>query len=125
MLADVRQAGVGKRYLVQHSAGSGKSNSIAWLAHQLIAVTRDDKALFDSIIVVTDRRILDEQIQENIKHFAQVGAVIGAVTARALPKRSSYRSFGVGKKIIISTVQTFPYLLKRSAIRIAGDDLPS
>ncbi len=113
VLADVRQAGVGKRYLVQHSAGSGKSNSIAWLAHQLIAVTRDDKALFDSIIVVTDRRILDEQIQENIKHFAQVGAVIGAVTGSGTSKTQQLSKFlESGKKIIISTVQTFPYLLK-------------
>ena len=62
-LADVRDHGAGRRYLVQHSAGSGKSNSIAWLAHQLIGVKRDGKAIFDSVIVVTDRSLLDAQIQ--------------------------------------------------------------
>jgi type I restriction enzyme R subunit len=112
LLADVRAAGAGKRYLVQHSAGSGKSNSIAWLAHQLIAVKKDDKDLFDSIVVVTDRRVLDEQIQENIKQFAQVSAVVGAVTGAGGSKTQQLSKFlASGKKIIISTVQTFPHLL--------------
>jgi hypothetical protein len=60
LLADVAWRGAGKRYLIQHSAGSGKSNSIAWLAHQLIRVRKDGKEVFDSIIVITDRRILDD-----------------------------------------------------------------
>ena len=64
-LADVCAHGAGKRYLIQHSAGSGKSNSIAWLAHQLIGVKRNGKEIFDSVIVVTDRRILDDQIQRD------------------------------------------------------------
>ena len=76
-LADVRAHGAGKRYLIQHSAGSGKSNSIAWLAHQLIGLKRDDKEVFDSVIVVTDRRLLDDQIQKTIKQFMQVGATVG------------------------------------------------
>ena len=113
LLADVREEGAGRRYLVQHSAGSGKSNSIAWLAHQLIGVKQDDKDAFDSIIVVTDRRILDEQIQANIKQFAQVTAVIGAVTGSGESKTAQLSKFlASGKKIIISTVQTFPFLLK-------------
>jgi type I restriction enzyme R subunit len=113
LLDDARTAGAGKRYLIQHSAGSGKSNSIAWLAHQLIAVKRDGKDAFDSIIVVTDRRILDEQIQENIKQFAQVSAVVGAVTGSGGSKSAQLASFlESGKKIIITTVQTFPFLLK-------------
>src|SRR6476646_1121598 len=62
LLADAEANGAGRRYLIQHSAGSGKSNSIAWLAHQLIGLTRNDATVFDSIIVVTDRRILDQQI---------------------------------------------------------------
>ena len=62
LLADVAWNGVGKRYLIQHSAGSGKSNSIAWLAHQPIGLRKDGNEIFDSIIVVTDRRILDQQI---------------------------------------------------------------
>jgi type I restriction enzyme R subunit len=60
-LADVRAQGAARRYLIQHSAGSGKSNSIAWLAHQLIGLKRDEKEVFDSVIVVTDRRLLDDQ----------------------------------------------------------------
>jgi len=77
LLEDAAAAGVGRRYLIQHSAGSGKSNSIAWLAHQLIGLTRDDREVFDSIIVVTDRRILDQQIRDTIRQFAQVGATVG------------------------------------------------
>ncbi|RKH91907.1 type I restriction endonuclease subunit R [Corallococcus sp. AB045] len=113
LLDDARKVGAGRRYLVQHSAGSGKSNSIAWLAHQLIAVKQSDgKDTFDSIIVVTDRRILDEQIQANIKQFAQVSAVVGAVTGSGASKTQQLSKFlESGKKIIISTVQTFPFLL--------------
>jgi type I restriction enzyme R subunit len=114
VLADTRKVGAGRRYLIQHSAGSGKSNSIAWLAHQLIAVKQPDGTdTFDSIIVVTDRRILDEQIQANIKQFAQVSAVVGAVTGSGSSKTQQLSKFlESGKKIIISTVQTFPFLLK-------------
>ena len=77
LLADAAKHGAGRRYLIQHSAGSGKSNSIAWLAHQLIGLEQDDALVFDSIIVVTDRRILDTQIRDTIKQFAQVGATVG------------------------------------------------
>ncbi len=112
LLAQTREDGVGKRYLIQHSAGSGKSNSIAWLAHQLIGLKRDDKTVFDSIIVVTDRKLLDKQIRDTIKQFAQVSATIGAVTGDSGSKTSQLSSFLTsGKKIIISTVQTFPHLL--------------
>ena len=77
LLADASTRGVGPKYLIQHSAGSGKSNSIAWLAHQLIGLEQDGGALFDSVIVVTDRKILDRQIRDTIKQFAQVGSVVG------------------------------------------------
>ena len=77
LLADASEHGAGRRYLIQHSAGSGKSNSIAWLAHQLIGLTRDDAPVFDSIIVVTDRVILDRQIRDTIRQYAQVGATVG------------------------------------------------
>ncbi len=70
LLADAGEQGVGRRYLIQHSAGSGKSNSIAWLLHQLIGLKQDDTEVFDSIFVITDRRILDQQIRETIKQFA-------------------------------------------------------
>ena len=107
LLADTHQYGVGKRYLIQHSAGSGKSNSIAWLAHQLIGLRKDDAGVFDSIIVVTDRRILDKQIRDTIKQFAQVGATVGHAD-RSGDLRKFIES---GKKIIISTVQKFPFIL--------------
>ena len=107
LLADAKQAGAGKRYLIQHSAGSGKSNSIAWLAHQLIGLSSGDATVFDSIIVVTDRRILDKQIRDTIRQFAQVGATVGHATGS-----TNLRKFiESGKKIIISTVQKFPYIL--------------
>ena len=77
ILADVKQSPIGRRYLIQHSAGSGKSNSITWLAHQLVGLERDGHPLFDSIIVVTDRRNLDDQITTNIRQFAQVGSIVG------------------------------------------------
>jgi len=60
LLADAREYGAGRRYLIQHSAGSGKSNSIAWLAHQLVGLERNGASVFDSIIVITDRRVLDQ-----------------------------------------------------------------
>jgi len=107
LLAAVRQDGPGKRYLIQHSAGSGKSNSIAWLAHQLIGLRRAEAPVFDSIIVVTDRRILDQQIRDTIKQFAQVGATVGHAE-----HSGDLRKFVEGgKKIIISTVQKFPFIL--------------
>ena len=110
-LADVRSHGAGKRYLIQHSAGSGKSNSIAWLSHQLIALKRDGKDVFDSVIVVTDRRILDDQIQKTIKQFMQVGATVGHAE-----KSGDLRKFiEEGKKIIVSTVQKFPFILDELA----------
>ncbi|HHH46809.1 MAG TPA: type I restriction endonuclease subunit R [Thiotrichales bacterium] len=107
LLADARDSGAGKRYLIQHSAGSGKSNSIAWLVHQLIGLRRDDATVFDSILVVTDRRILDQQIRDTIKQFAQVGATVGHAD-----RSGDLRKFLTeGKKIIISTVQKFPFIL--------------
>jgi type I restriction enzyme, R subunit len=113
LLVAAAQDTVGKRYLIQHSAGSGKSNSIAWLAHQLIGLRKDDKDIFDSIIVVTDRRILDKQIRDTIKQFAQVGATVGAVTEGSQQLRQFIES---GKKIIISTVQKFPFILDEIGI---------
>ena len=110
-LEDVRNHGAGKRYLIQHSAGSGKSNSIAWLSHQLIGLRRNDKDVFDSVIVVTDRRILDDQIQKTIKQFMQVGATVGHAE-----KSGDLRKFiEEGKKIIVSTVQKFPFILDELA----------
>ncbi len=113
LLAHAGSEGAGQRYLIQHSAGSGKSNSIAWLAHQFIGLRKDGKPVFDSIIVVTDRRILDKQIRDTIKQYAQVGATIGAVKeGEGKSKRKQLKEYlESGKKIIISTVQTFPFVL--------------
>ena len=116
LLADTCQHGAGKRYLIQHSAGSGKSNSIAWLAHQLIGLRKDDAGVFDSIIVVTDRRILDKQIRDTIKQFAQVGATVG----HAERSGDLRRFIESGKKIIISTVQKFPFVLDKIVNRQQG-----
>ena len=107
LLADAATHGAGRRYLIQHSAGSGKSNSIAWLAHQLIGLAKDDTPVFDSIIVVTDRRILDKQIRDTIRQYAQVGATVG----HAERSGDLRRFIETGKKIIISTVQKFPFIL--------------
>jgi len=107
LLKDVGANGLGKRYLIQHSAGSGKSSSIAWLAHQLIGLRKDGKPVFDSIIVITDRRLLDQQIQATIKQFAQVGATVG----HAEHSGDLRKFIESGKKIIISTVQKFPFIL--------------
>ncbi|MCB0768183.1 MAG: type I restriction endonuclease subunit R, partial [Flavobacteriales bacterium] len=117
LLAHAREHGAGNRYLVQHSAGSGKSNSIAWLAHQLTGLEHEGKVLFDSIIVVTDRRNLDRQIRETIKQFAQVGSVVGAVTEGSSQLRDFIQG---GKKIIISTIQKFPHILDEIGNQHAG-----
>lgn len=106
LLTDVKQNGVGKRYLIQHSAGSGKSNSIAWLAHQLIGLEQDGHPMIDSVIVVTDRRILDKQIRDTIKQFMQVkNTVVWAQHSGDLKK-----AIQDGKRIIITTVEKFPYI---------------
>ncbi len=107
LLADVRERGVGRRYLIQHSAGSGKSLSIAWLAHQLVGLTRNDAPAFDSIIVVTDRKILDRQIRDTIRQCTEIGATVG----HAERSGDLRRFLESGKKIIISTVQKFPFIL--------------
>ena len=109
LLADAETKGPGQRYLIQHSAGSGKSNSIAWLSHQLIAIENGGKPTFDSVVVVTDRKVLDKQIRDTIKQFAQVGSVVGAVTEGSAQLRQFIQD---GKKIIITTVQKFPFVLE-------------
>lgn len=107
LLLDVKSNGVGKRYLIQHSAGSGKSNSIAWLSHQLVDLEKDAKTIFDSVIVVTDRLNLDKQIKNTIKQFMQVKNIVGH--AETSGKLKNFISDG--KKIIITTVHKFPHIL--------------
>ena len=107
LLSDAFSRGVGPKYLIQHSAGSGKSNSIAWLAHQLIGLERDSAVVFDTVIVVTDRTVLDKQIKDTIKQFAQVGSVVGHAESSG-HLRTLLRE---GKRIVITTVQKFPFIL--------------
>ncbi|MGI4791509.1 MAG: type I restriction endonuclease subunit R [Janthinobacterium lividum] len=110
LLADAKKHGPGKRYLVQHSAGSGKSNSITWLAHQLVELTdaKNEQPVFDSVIVVTDRRVLDKQIRDNIKQFAHVAGVVEAITEGSKQLKKALEE---NKKIIITTVQKFPFIV--------------
>ena len=117
LIADVSEHGVGKRYLIQHSAGSGKSNSITWLAYQLIeAYPRNtqaangreaDRPIFDSVIVVTDRRLLDKQLRDNIKDFSEVKNIVSP----ALSAADLRQSLEQGKKIVITTIQKFPFIV--------------
>jgi len=107
LLDDVAANGIGQRYLIQHSAGSGKSNSIAWLAHQLIEVKHRGAAAVDSVLVVTDRRVLDTQIRDTIKGFTQVGSTV----AHAENSADLRTALEAGKRIIITTVQKFPYIV--------------
>lgn len=109
LLADIKQNGIGKKYLIQHSAGSGKSNSIAWLAHQLIGVEVGGKPLLDSVIVVTDRRILDKQIRDTIKQFMQVSSVL----AWAEHSSDLYEAIDEGKRLVVTTIEKFPYIAGR------------
>lgn len=107
LLADVKENGIGKRYLIQHSAGSGKSNSISWLAHQLIGLEQDGYPMIDSVLVVTDRRILDKQIRDNIKQFMQVANTV----AWAEHSGDLRKAIQDGKRIIITTIEKFPYVV--------------
>ena len=112
LLADVKSNGVGQKYLIQHSAGSGKSNSIAWLAHQLIGLEKDGRPMIDSVIVVTDRRILDKQIRDTIKQFMQVSnTVVWAEHSGDLTK-----AITDGKRIIVTTIEKFPFIVPQIGV---------
>lgn len=117
LIADSSKKGIGETYLIQHSAGSGKSNSITWASFQLIETYPEnetvkgsrgiDKPLFDSVIVVTDRRLLDKQIHKNIKAFSEVKNIVG----RARSSKELKEHMENGKRIIISTIQKFPFIV--------------
>jgi len=109
LVDDVKNNGVGNRYLIQHSAGSGKSNSITWLAYRLVEVNYNDQKAFDSVIVVTDRLNLDKQINDNIRKFIDEKSIVGHAGSSTDLKNMLID----GKKIIITTVQKFPYLLEK------------
>ena len=117
LINDASKKGVGQTYLIQHSAGSGKSNSITWAAYQLIETYPESDSipgskgvsnpLFDSVIVVTDRRLLDKQLRENIKEFSEVKNIV----APAYSSKELKESLESGKKIIITTIQKFPFIV--------------
>jgi type I restriction enzyme R subunit len=112
LLLAVRQEGVGGKYLIQHSAGSGKSNTISWLAHRLSDFYQnpdDAKALYNSVIVVTDRKVLDKQIQDNIRQFEQVPGTVAYIDGNKTSKDLK-DAIEQGKRIIITTLQKFPVI---------------
>lgn len=111
--AHAKEYGVGKNYLIQHSAGSGKSNSIAWLAYRLSSLhNKADERVFDSIVVITDRRVLDSQLQNTIYQFEHKAGVV-----KKIDKDSQQLAEAIyqGSNIIISTLQKFPFVLEKIA----------
>lgn len=109
ILTDLKKEGIGKRYLIQHSAGSGKSNSIAWLSYQLIELydSQGEKNLFDSVIVVTDRRILDRQLDRNIRQFSETKNLLAHADSAADLRAHLEK----GKRLITTTIQKFPFIV--------------
>lgn len=116
LLSDTKEKGAGNHYLIQHSAGSGKSNSIAWLSHQLSSLHSDEEtSVFDSVIVITDRTVLDNQLQETISSFEhKEGVVVGITREGSNESKSAQLADALerGAKIIITTIQTFPFVLE-------------
>jgi type I restriction enzyme, R subunit len=110
LVADARSRGPGQRYLIQHSAGSGKSFTIAWLAHQLATLhNTNDERVFDSIVVITDRRVLDRQLQATMRQFEQTLGVVENIDATSRQLKEALES---GKTIIVTTLQKFPVIAK-------------
>jgi type I restriction enzyme, R subunit len=112
LLEAIRKDGVGKKYLIQHSAGSGKSNTISWLAHRLSDFYRhpdDEKALYNSVIVVTDRRVLDKQIQDNIRQFEQMPGTVEYIDKNKT-SQDLKNAIESGKRVIVTTLQKFPVI---------------
>lgn len=114
LVADVRANGAGQRYLIQHSAGSGKTNSIAWSAHFLADLHDAANAkLFDSVLVVSDRNVLDAQLQEAIFDFERTTGVVAVISGNSGSKSAELsQALKDGKKIIVCTIQTFPFALE-------------
>jgi type I restriction enzyme R subunit len=109
--ADARKVGTGKNYLIEHSAGSGKSNSIAWLAHRLASLHNDkDAKVFDSVIVITDRRVLDKQLQDTIYQFDHKQGVVKKIDEDSTQLADAIKA---GTPIIITTLQKFPFVTEK------------
>ena len=111
LIADARAKGPGQHYLIEHSAGSGKSNSMAWLAHQLsVLYDEQDKRVFDSIIVITDRRVLDRQLQHTVRQFQQTLGVVENIDTDSSQLKNTLEH---GKTIIVTTLQKFPVIVEQ------------
>jgi len=111
LVADARENGTGHNSLVQHSAGSGKSNSIAWLSHQLATLyTKKDEKVFDSVIVVTDRLVLDQQLQNTIYQFEHKHGVVQKIDVDSTQLANA---LGAGTPIVITTLQKFPFVTEK------------
>ncbi|WP_425829257.1 type I restriction endonuclease subunit R [Streptomyces fractus] len=114
----VREEGVGQRYLIEHSAGSGKTNTIAWTAHRLARLHIEDEKVFDSVIVVVDRTVLDSQLQDAIRQIDGTGKIVATISPEDVRKAGAKSKSGLlaqalkhGELIIAVTVQTFPHAL--------------
>jgi type I restriction enzyme, R subunit len=111
LVAHARDHGAGERYLIQHSAGSGKSNSIAWLAHQLsILHDTQNRRVFDSIVIVTDRKVLDRQLQRTVRQFEQTSGIVENIDRTSRQLKDALES---GKTIIVTTLQKFPVIAEK------------
>lgn len=116
LIAAVNEEGPGKRYLIQHSAGSGKTNSIAWTAHFLSELhTVADEKLFQSVIVISDRNVIDKQLQEAVMDMERTPGVVETVTRdRGVKSTQLAEALGKNKKVIVCTLQTFPFILREA-----------
>lgn len=114
LMAAVLAEGPGQKYLIQHSAGSGKTNSIAWTAHFLADLhDAEHRKLFDSVLVVSDRTVLDSQLQEAIFDFERTAGVVATIKGEGASKSAELaKALSGGKKIVVCTIQTFPFALK-------------
>ena len=119
LVAHARDHGAGRNYLIQHSAGSGKSNSIAWLAHRLASLHDEDEKVFHSVVVVTDRRVLDQQLQATIYQFEHKTGVVEKIDEDT---KQLARALSQGTPIVITTIQKFPFISQAlSTLEKKGD----
>ena len=114
LLQDAKEKGTGQKYLIQHSAGSGKSNSIGWLAHQLAGLYMQDGVtnVFDSILIITDRQVLDKQLRDTVSGFDHTRGLVEANTDGSKQLKSALES---GKRIIITTISSLMKLIPARA----------
>jgi type I restriction enzyme, R subunit len=112
LLLESKTKGTGQKFLIQHSAGSGKSNSIAWLAHQLAKLFLDDGVtnVFDSVLIITDRQILDRQLRDNVMGFDHINGLVETITDGSKQLKQALED---GKRIIITTIQKFPVIVEQ------------